>query len=61
MEIGEKFKGAKEVVEGRAKEGVDVEQGGRWEPGCCSVIDFRVDVLQCYCCDADQIKGETAH
>lgn len=28
---------------------------------CCSVIDFGVVVVQCYCCDADQMKGKTAH
>lgn len=35
--------------------------GGSRGEECCSVIDFRVVVLQCYCCDADLIKGETAH
>lgn len=48
---------------------IEASQGGRccgagWGGGggsraeeCCSVIDFRVVVLQCYCSDADQIKA----
>lgn len=64
--IVNKIKGEKEeAVLRRAKEGVIVEQrggvGGSRGEECCSVIDFRVVVLQCYCCDADLIKGETAH
>lgn len=56
----EKIKGEKEgAVWRRAKEGVVVEQagGGSRDEECCSVIDFRVVLLQCYCCDADQIKS----
>lgn len=35
--------------------------GGSWNEECCSVIDFRVVVLQCYCCDAAQIKSSELH
>lgn len=58
MESGEN-KRRERVGRRRAKEGVVVEQagGGSRDEECCSVIDFRVVLLQCYCCDADQIKS----
>lgn len=50
------IKGVKEESEPRR---VSLRSGARHggrDKECCSVIDFRVVVLLCYCSDADQIK-----